>query len=77
MSLRRPQHGDEDNASFEIAEVRLEHTKPGLNLHRQKDPIAAGRAEEAEGNHRFVRSEEKSIPQKSLADRIRAGTKGG
>jgi hypothetical protein len=73
MSLRKPEHGDENNAAFETAEVPLDHSKSGL----KHDAPAAGSAEDAEGHHRFARSDAKDIPQQSLAARVRNAAKGG
>ena len=61
---------DDDNMGFRTREHIVRH-KPGF------DHGGPEREPENGGNHRFRRSDQKDIPQGSLADRIAKHKKGG
>jgi hypothetical protein len=61
--------GDAGNTGFDFPENILRH-KPGFELGE------AAREPEADGDHRFRRSDPKKVPQISLAERIAKSLKG-
>ena len=70
MAQERTKTGDEGNTGFGLREYVVHH-KPGL------DHGGPTRELETGGDHAFRRSEQKDIPQGSLADRIGRSKKGG
>jgi hypothetical protein len=78
MPIRDVDSGDEGNGSFELPELALENTKPGMTYEDEaarKAKPAEGPGEE--GSDRFPRRQRTDIPQESLAARIRKASKGG
>jgi hypothetical protein len=65
MNRRRPEVGDQENASFETLDSDLHHVKSGFDSGEEP--------EKREGAHRFPRrSNEEDVPKESLADRLRS-----
>lgn len=69
MESVRQEVGDEHNSSFEMIAVDVRHSKPGFESGEEA-------TESREGERRFPLSEERDVPQASLADRIRNGKHG-
>jgi hypothetical protein len=60
-------NSEADNTGFAVRENVARH-KPGFELGEQ------AKETEAASNHRFRRSEQKDVPQRSLAERIAKGS---
>lgn len=70
LRSKRKEGGDEENTAFGLPEKVVDH-KPGFDLQVPKHEAEMG------NNRRFRPSEEKDIPQQSLAERIGKNRKGG
>ncbi|MBP0593799.1 hypothetical protein J8I87_29755 [Paraburkholderia sp. LEh10] len=66
---KRSKSGDDGNGGF-MSHAPVAHHKPGIEYGTLE------REREANGDHRFRRSEQNRIPQRSLADRISNPRKG-
>jgi hypothetical protein len=69
MVSKTTKTGDDGNMGFGSSANLVDH-KPGF------DRGAPARERETRGNHRFRRSDQKDIPQGSLADRVAKSKKG-
>jgi hypothetical protein len=69
MMSKRTIASDAENTGFGFRKNVAQH-KPGF------DQGSPEREPEADGNHRFRRSEEKDVPRRSLADRLGKPAKG-